>query len=188
MPQKIDNDTNCLLFLQQDNPDALEYLIRVYFPVVCSYANKIIDNWAEAEDIAEELFIKLWERRNTIKNFNEIKGFLYTAARNASLNLLRGRNREKKRHLEFVQNQDADPGEFIYEEMLAEIRKAMQTLPEKMREIFILSYYKKMSNAEIAVHLNLSNQTVRNQKTKAIAVLKALLKEKTFFLLLGHML
>lgn len=181
---KIDNDISCLHYLQQGNPDALEYLIRIYFPLVCKYATKITDNKAEAEDIAEDIFVKVWERRNSFAGFSELKGFLYTAAHNAALNILRSRQRERLRHKEFAQIQADGSAGFVYEEMLAEIRKSLDVLPPKMREIFILSYYKKMSNAEIAEYLQLSQQTVRNQKTKAIALLRFLLKDKDFLLLI----
>ena len=66
----------------------------------------------------------------------------------------------------------------MYAELLAEIRKAIDTLPQKMREIFILAYFKKMTNEEIALHLQLSNQTVRNQKATALATLRKALRHK----------
>ncbi|HRQ50053.1 MAG TPA: sigma-70 family RNA polymerase sigma factor, partial [Agriterribacter sp.] len=77
---------------------------------------------------------------------------------------------------------DSDESEIIYSELLVEIRKSIDALPAKMREIFILSHYKKMSNEAIAAHLKLSHQTVRNQKSKALALLRKWLKHRNLFL------
>jgi RNA polymerase sigma-70 factor (family 1) len=187
--QKIETDDNCLNLLRQGNSFALQYLIRIYFPVLCQYAEKITSNRAEAEDVTEEVFIKLWQRHAAFTSFNEVKGFLYTSTRNGSLNVLRGRQRQQLRHEAFAQTHKADGepsiDEMVYEELLAEIRKTIALLPEKMRKIFILSYYKKMTNQEIADYLQLSQQTVRNQKTKALGLLKDLLKDKAFIMLMG---
>ncbi len=178
------NEHNILNLLQEGNLNALDYLIKTYFAPLCLYGEKIINNRAEVEDITEELFIKLWERKYVFENIHQLKGFLFTSIRNACLNSIRNTNRKNERHKEFVENDTISDNEFVEEEMLAEIQKTINSLPEKMRKIFILSYYKKMSNDEIAAYLNLTNQTVRNQKTNAINTLRKLLKEKSFLTLL----
>ncbi len=61
--RKISNDEDCLFFLKQDAPAALEYLIHIYFPVLCRYVEKITTNRAEAEDATEDVLIKLWDRQ-----------------------------------------------------------------------------------------------------------------------------
>jgi RNA polymerase sigma-70 factor (ECF subfamily) len=187
---KVVNDASCLFYLEQDDPAALEYLIKIYFPVLCNYVERIVVNRAEAEDVTEDVFIKVWERRRSIKTLHALKGFLYTTARNAALNVLRSRKREHVRNKEFSENHKEDLQEdtFVYEEMLAEIRRSIYHLPEKVREIFILSYYEKMSNAEIADRLHLSQQTVKNQKTRALLLLKKALQGKSFLFLLATML
>ena len=187
---KVVNDTSCLFYLEQDDPAALEYLIKIYFPVLCNYVEKIVANRAEAEDVTEDAFIKVWERRKSIQTIHGLKGFLYTTVRNAALNVLRSRKRAHLRNQEFTENysENPDADTFVYEEMLAEIRKSIYHLPERLREIFILSYYKKMSNAEIATSLHLSQQTVKNQKTRALLLLKNALKGKSFFFLFAIML
>lgn len=180
------SDDDCFRLLKQGDSGVLQYLIRIYSPVLNRYLVQITSiNSAEAEDVVLEVFIKLWERRSRFTSFGEVKGFLYVAARNGGLNLLRGKQREKKRAATFTQlygNETAIGSEAetetVYAELLAEIRKSIYSLPPRMREIFILSYYKKRSDKWIAAHLDLSHQTVRNHKTRALALLRKWLGKK----------
>ena len=188
---KVDpcNDDDCFRLLQEGDSAAFHYLIRIYFPVLGRYACRVTRiSSAEAEDVIEEVFIRLWERRVQFTGFGEVKGFLYTSVRNGCINVLRSRQREATRTAAYMQlyakSGDSGEAEVIYSELLAEIRKSVDALPAKMREIFILSHYKKMSNEAIAAHLNLSHQTVRNQKSKALALLKQWLKQKNPLLLM----
>lgn len=183
------DDLFYLSLLQQGKEDALTYWVNIYFPILCSYANKIIDDEAQAEDLTEDLFIKLWEKRLSFASINELKSFLYTSIRNASLNVIRQRQREKKRHTFFSQQNslDTDNG-FWEEEVLAEIRKSIYELPPQMRKIFILSFFEKKTNDEIAETLNITNQTVRNQKSNALTILRKLLREKAFLVLFSYLI
>lgn len=191
MKMHIANDTDCLQMLSGGETTALQYLIRIYFPVLCRYARSVMrSGHIDAEDVVEEVFIKLWQRHADFKNISEVKGFLYTSVRNSCLNILRSRQREQARNEAFMHLYAAEAQgterEIIISELLALIRKAADELPPKMREIFFLSYYKKMSTPEIAEQLKLSHQTVRNQKSKALSLLKKQFHEKShaFFLLL----
>lgn len=190
---KVDccNDDDCFRLLAQGDGAVFHYLIRIYFPVLKRYALQITHiSSAEAEDVIVEVFVKFWERRTQFTNFGEVKGFLYTSVRNGCLNVVRSKQREQARIATFIQlygneTVSSDEAEIIYSELLAEIRRSVDALPAKMREIFILSHYKKMSNEAIAAHLNLSHQTVRNQKSKALALLRQWLKQKSTLLLVA---
>lgn len=180
---KIENDHICIEYLKQNRQEALAYLIKIYFPILRKYAINIIQNEAEAEDITEDVFIKIWNKRADFDIFSELKAFMYTSIKNASLNILRARKRENNRHVHFTELSIEDGvNEILFEELLAEIRKSIITLPPKMRQIFILSYYEKMSNDDIAAHLHLTKQTVKNQKTKAINILKSIIGDKNYWL------
>jgi RNA polymerase sigma-70 factor (family 1) len=180
MMTKIENDFACLDLLREGKTEAYHYLIRVYFPVLKNYAAKILDDTAVIEDIVDDVFIKVWFNREKFNDFVEIKKFLYTSVRNACLNHLRNIQREKVKHNVFSEvyvNTEVEEGEeLIQSELFAEIRKAIENLPEKMREVFIMAYLEKIDNYKIAETLNLSYQTVRNQKTKALTLIRKSLK------------
>ena len=178
------NDTNCCALFAKGQSEAYHYLIRIYFPVLCHYANNIVEDQMAAEDIVDEVFIKLWEQKPSFEHINEIKKFLYVAVKNASLNFLRSEKRAEQRHQVFLQKYTedgaSDARELLFHEMLSEVRKALDSLPDKMREVFILAYVKQLSNQQIAETLNLSYQTVRNQKSQSIIRLKKRLGSQGF--------
>ena len=180
------NDEQWLRLLMQGEVVGLQHLIRVYFPILRRYAIKVLNTTTFAEDIVEDVIVKMWERKETFTCPDEIKGFLYTSVRNSCINSIRSRQREHARFHAFTQmhEQEADisfGSEIIYSEVLADLRKSVDTLPVKMREVFILSHFKEMSNQDIANHLNLSQQTVRNQKTRAFRLVKQWFNQKRAF-------
>ena len=170
------NDINCCALFSEGNSEAYHYLIRIYFPVMSHYCFNIVSDQMAAEDIVDEVFLKLWELKPSFQEISDIKKYLYVSIKNASLNYLRSQKRAEQRHQAFLQNhaedETSEDQEIVFHELLAEVRKAMDTLPKKMRTIFILAYIKQLSNQEIAEQLNLSYQTVRNQKSKSILRLK----------------
>ena len=180
MPADVRDDNDCYSQLKAGNDGAFRYLIRIYGPVLCQYADKLIMNSAAAEDIVTDVFVKLWEKRDSFETFLHVKKFFYTAVRNACMNYKRDKEREQRKYKTFMETNDASfiTDEIIYAELLADVQKAIDGLPGKMRLIFILSYIEQLGNKEIAQQLHLSDQTVRNQKTKALAVIRGKLKYK----------
>lgn len=178
--EKINTDEDCYRLLSEGNSDAFYYLIRIYFPIYCNISTKIVSDADAAQDITHNIFIKVWESRKQFSDFEAIKKYLYTAVKNASLNHLRNKQREKARHelfaLTHYDTVEADTGEIIHAELMAAVRKAIDQLPAKMRQVFILSYVEQLSNEEVAEKLQLSYQTVRNQKSRALLILRGLLK------------
>ena len=127
MKMHVANDNDCLQLLSRGETAALQYLIRIYFPVLCRYARSVIrSGHVDAEDVVEEVFIKLWQRHADFKNISEVKGFLYTSVRNSCLNVLRSRKREQTRNEAFVDLYTTETQgierEIIISELLALIR------------------------------------------------------------------
>lgn len=155
------------------------YFRQLYLPLGM-YALRIVDNADDAEDIVEDTFIKAWQAISggtKIENFNS---YIYRSVRNECVSFLR-----RKRELE---NIDSIPE--ICEEIIdttfrdARIWKAIDELPKKCREVFLMSKRDGFSNAEIAEELGISIKTVKNQMTKAFARLRESLStgHKPFFL------
>lgn len=176
------NDKDQLELLKSNDTATWEYLIRIYFPVLCRFAGRIMGYGPDAEDIVSDVLVRTWHQSTGFKDMLQLKKYLYTSVRNACLNSLRSRKREKSRHETFVNTYLADDNqiekELIYSELLAEIRKEIDSLPTRMRQIFILSYYRKMANDEISAYLQLSQQTVRNQKSTALSQIRKALKDR----------
>ncbi len=144
------------------------------------YALRIVDNTSDAEDIVEETFMKAWQAISSGTEIGHFKSYMYRCVRNECVSFLRG-----KKEMEPI---DSIPeiSEEVMDTSFRDVRiwKAIDELPEKCREIFLMSKRDGLSNAEIAEELNISVKTVKNQMTKAFARLRESLStgHKPFFL------
>jgi RNA polymerase sigma-70 factor (family 1) len=160
---------------------AFRQVMDRYFPIITHFALRIVGNRAAAEDIAEETFIKLWQGRERVGNFQSVKAFLFITAKNACLNELRAGKNLARREQVFAgsgEEEAAIDREIIRAEVWAEIWRAADALPEKMREVFKLGFVEGLPNREIAKLLGLSVNTVKGQKARAIELLKEKLNNK----------
>ena len=155
------------------------YFRRLYLPLGM-YALRIVDNADDAEDIVENTFIKAWQTISSGSEIEHFNSYIYRCVRNECISFLRGRK----------EIEDIDSIAEICEEVIdtsfrdATIWKAIDDLPEKCREIFLMSKRDGMTNVEIAEEMNISIKTVKNQMTKAFARLRESLstEHKPFFL------
>lgn len=165
--------------LQEDEHQFMEALFKTYFPLVCKSIYRLIPDMATAEDLAQEVFIKIWNRREQL---NEVyfKAYLHRAAVNMALDHIDKHKRRGGPHLEIGPTQEELPGPapvVHLKETKAKIQQAINQLPEKCREVFVLSRYEEMSYKEIAQALQISVKTVENQMITALKKLRVSLKE-----------
>lgn len=152
---------------------------RLFLPLGM-YALRIIGNADDAEDLVEETFIKVWESVSSGLEVRNFDALMYRSVRNQCLGFLRARK----------PLDDIDSIPDVCDEAIdtslrdARIWKAIDELPEKCREIFLMSKRDGYSNAEIADELGISVKTVKNQMTKAFSRLRESLSSghKPFFL------
>lgn len=152
---------------------------KLYLPLGM-YALRIVNDPDVAEDLEQDAFMKAWQYIENGGNIENFSSFMYRAVRNICLSYLHGK-------IEMLD--ESDIPEVGEEEIDTSIRdaaiwKAIDGLPEKCREIFLMSKRDGMSNQEIAEELGISVKTVKNQMTKAFSRLRDSLSEghKPFFL------
>lgn len=149
---------------------------RYYF-LIYQYAKRWLHNRQEAEDVVSETFIKLLQRRGQMESPAKITAFLKVTARNACLDILKHNRVKSAKHADLLQNLllTSEP-DFswleVREEFLRLVYAEVEKMPRKMKEIFLLSYKEGLKPAEIAERLNLNVQTVSNQKSNAIKLIK----------------
>ncbi|MNR13600.1 ECF RNA polymerase sigma factor SigW [compost metagenome] len=152
------------------------------------YACKIIKDEEDAEDIVQEVFLYLWDKRSTIILKSSISSYLYSAVRFKFFNLLDRKKIRTDYKTSF--QRFLDQGEYVTDNYIREkefsqlIEKEIAALPDKMREIFELSRKNHLSRKEIAEQLNLSEKTVKNQINNALKILRRKLGIVAFLLLL----
>lgn len=156
--------------VSQGDPGAFRTLFAAYFPILCRFAEKYLGDVAMAEDVVQETFIKVWKTKGTYATAPELKGFLYTVTRNGCLNVLRSREREDARHKAAAAFPEEE--EVAGLEHLAAIYVLVAGMPDKMREVFLLSFEQGLSIGQIARKMDISLKTVRNQKYKSLQLLR----------------
>jgi len=152
------------------------------------FAYKMIGDKQEAEDAVQNAFISYWNvKKNVGSAAHIIKSFLYTTVRNTCLDILKHQTVVRK----FRDQLEADPvdekdieQEIIRAEVLGEIFRAIELLPPGCRQVLEMSYLLGKKNQEIAEELQISINTVKTQKQRALQLLKMNLTSNTFPLLL----
>ena len=175
------------LLFSGDNKAFIEIYNR-FQVLLYVYACKITMDKEEAEDIVQEVFIYLWDKRAAIVLKSSLSSYLYSAVRYKFFNLLD----HKKIRKDYLQSfQDfLDRGEYITDNYIREkefsqlIEKEIAALPNKMREIFELSRRQNLSRKQIAEKLDVSEKTVKNQINNALKILRGKLGFFPFLLLL----
>jgi RNA polymerase sigma-70 factor, ECF subfamily len=175
---------------------AFTSLFKIHYPPLKAYACLFVDS-ESAEDIVQEVFIYVWENKGTITIHTSIKAYLFKATYTRCLNYL---YRQKMmttnyRHIERELRDyeasfyDPDKNEIIRKlymnDLREEINQAIESLPQKCREVFTLSYIMDMKNKEISKFLDISVSTVEKHINYALKVLRQLLQNKIITLALA---
>jgi RNA polymerase sigma-70 factor (ECF subfamily) len=160
----------------------------MHYARVYLFIKRIIDEPDDAQDITAETFVKLWNLRANFETHQHIKAFLFTTARNACMDYLRSRQRQQTNKKEFsyfwVGYEDASfQQDEIKVEVLEQIHTEIENLPQQCKRIFKMAYFARKKNAQIAMELGLTEQTVRNQKSRAIKILRIALTGSQVILL-----
>ena len=159
---------------------------ELYYDQLCYFLNFYTQDITIIEDVLQEVYLKLWENRDEIE-IQYIKTYLFHAAKNRVLNHLRD---EQNRHylLEnwFNQQQQEKQGKECYdlEQFTTLLYKAIEQLPEKCREIFLLSRQEKLTYKQIAEKLDISVKTVEAQMGIALKRIRDTLSTASFSFLL----
>lgn len=182
------NEKDLIVRLKNGDQTAFELLFHFYYPGLVMYSTQFTADRMEAEEIVQDFFVRFWQRHQQIIPSDSLKSYLFLSVKNGSLNFLKHKKIEEKyiRSMTELSNNHLvyDPDLYIASELQEKIKKAIDLLPEKCREIFIMSRMRGLKNEEIAAELNLSKRTVETQISKALKVLRVELKDYVGLLVL----
>ncbi len=164
--------------MSEGDENAFQFFFDKYYTDLCNFVNQYINNPETAEELVQDLFVYLWEKRADISLHSSVKAYLYLSSKNKSLNFIRN-NKTKNRLLEKYRIEKTEihthSDSFLDSEELSELLKSsIDSLPDRCREIFLLSRKMELSHKEIAAKLNISPKSVENQ----IAIALKKLREK----------
>lgn len=174
--------------LREGSKDAYQLLFNRYAPRIFAFAKSYLKSREDAEELLQELFLKIWEIRATLDDSKNIKSLLFKICINLIYDFIRRKNIEHA-YLAFAgqndqSNSDSTWHEVIYQDMLNHLNKLVDTMPDQRRLIFRLSKEEGLTNDEIAMRLQLSKRTVENQLYRAISFLRDRIGQSSLPLLL----
>ena len=176
-------DGDLLNELKSSSTFAFRVLFDKYSKKIYAFSLSYLNSKEEAEEIVQEVFLKIWKVREKLSTQKSFESYLFTIAKNAILNTIRKSNYHKA----FLEYAKLHPNKNIlldeeldFNELNRAYKKSVENLSERRKEIFLLSREKSMSNAEIAKQLGISVKTVENQMTSAFADIKKSLRSLGF--------
>lgn len=164
--------------LRRDDGDALEALVQRYWSSLLGYAIRIIGSVDAAEDVAQDTFCRLWDHRDRWNPTESVRGLLFRIARNLSIST----RRRGALHNRVTAVLAVDPPVTVTpldaleaDDLAGVLNGAIETLPARRREVFVLRCVHGLSYREVADVMGISPQTVANQLSHALASLRTML-------------
>lgn len=178
-------DVTFIHSLHNGEHKAFEKIFNRYYKALCSYVYGFIKEASATDDIVQELFVTLWNKRRDFENLEKIVSFLFVSARNAAINFLRHEQIKQEKLKNYAAEREDWESEdyWLMEEFDRKLERWLQNLPPECRKIIELSIDGK-KNAEIAALLQLSINTVKNQKVKGYKILRDLYRDEYLLILL----
>lgn len=157
---------------------AFDELFKEYFPKIRKFLFGFLESDAEAEDLAQDVFVKLWQNKSFLENVDNLNAYLYRMSKNMLFNYLKHpRIRELTSISDFLEIPTMEKLEEILfaDELEVLINTTVDRMPAQRKTIFNLSRRDKLTNAEIAVRLNISKRTVEAHISAALSDLRKVL-------------
>ena len=179
-PSKI-SDAVLALFIKRGEKEAFSELYERYAAKIYHFSLSYLKNEADAKNLVQEVFIQVWEKRESLDTSKNIRSYIFKITVNAIYDFIKHKNIEDAfnnfARINFDIHTNDTWDSVIFEEMKSILNRLVDQMPEQRRIIFNLSKRKGLTNKEIAQKLNISKRTVENQLYRAIIYLKEKLKK-----------
>jgi RNA polymerase sigma-70 factor (ECF subfamily) len=180
------NESLLLERLKAGEEEAFNEIYNSYAPSLTSFAAARLTSLDEANDIIHDLFIHLWQERENITITISLRAFLFAAIRYRIIDHIR-KNSSRKKYAEQIAKmpvhaQEETENKIFEKELREKLDNAINQLSPRTKEVFKLSRFEHLSVKEIAEKMDVSEQTVKNQLTTALAQLRSLLGKVMFVL------
>lgn len=176
----VDSTPQLILEFAQGNERAFLKIFELHHHALYRHVIRFVKSPDLASDIVQDVFIKLWENRSSIKVEHSLKAYLFTIARNHVLNVLKRASIEESIKKEIItyaqQSHTSNEDNVVYKDFTSFAEKAIESLPPQRRLIFKMHIDEGKDNEQIATSLNISKNTVRDHLVKATKFVRNYLK------------
>jgi RNA polymerase sigma-70 factor (ECF subfamily) len=174
------DDRQLVSRLKVGDKKAFEEIFRKYREKIYYFAIRYYNSAEDAENVIQDVFIKLWDEREGVKEELSLNNYIYTIAKNHLFNIQRKKINEKAYRSYIVDHLVQTPNlenELIYADLKVKIDKIIEELPAQRKKVFILSNFEGFTNKELASQLNLSVRTIEVHKSLALQTIRKALKK-----------
>ena len=188
--KNLTNEKNLVQALKNGDKVAFEKIFRIYYKQLYFFCYSFLNQKEDAENLTQDVFVKLWVNRASLDCEKSFSGFLFTMTKNLTLNYIRKTIHQQIFVSQLLNNKPEDccqtEKQVSFNEAKSILNNLINQLPTKRKEIFSLSREKGLSHKEISKHLGISVHTVESQMSKALKFIRNGLKDfaQTFLLLL----
>lgn len=171
MNDMFKDDRQFILELKKGNRKAFAFLFKTHYSGLVSYVFNLCKNKKQAEDIVQNIIFKFWNKKESFDEKKSLKGYLYRMAYNEFVDEMRRQNKRLQFHEELkhqITLSHIESDEEVKDRKRAAVLKAIDNLPDKCRETFMLHKQNGLKYKEIAEELGISVKTVENHISKAL--------------------
>lgn len=185
----LKDETVLLDEIKRGNGQAFHSLFSRYYRRLLGYASRFVDDYMVAEDLVQDSFARLWEKREMLESVS-LSSLLFTIVRNNCINHLKRQALVDIHSVDWLENLDGEERLYnldfcpdvemtlLYKELMAQIPQVLEQLPPRSREIFLMSRRQGLKNREIAERLAISTTAVEKHIKRALEAFEHHFKEK----------
>ncbi|WP_436488703.1 RNA polymerase sigma factor [Chitinophaga sp. ARDCPP14] len=171
------NEKELLSRIAEGDEQAFAAIFDQYYPLLFTYVNRIIQSTPETESILQDIFMKIWQGRETLQFVERFSPYLWVMSRHHALNAMRNLARRSALLDDFARQVPVVETEETREWHLSLIDQAIKQLPEHCRQVWIMNRVNKMKQAEIAAALGIALPTVKKYMQQAIGLITQYVKD-----------
>jgi RNA polymerase sigma-70 factor (ECF subfamily) len=169
-----------LFLVSKGDEHAFSKIVKYYSAIIYTHALTYIKNAVQAEEITQDIFLSLWQRREELNHISNFQGYLYAMVRNRTISEFRKKilelNSKPVDELESLSPGPADSVEI--RELLEILMRGIQKLPTRRKQVFTMSRFDGMSYDEIAKNLGISKSSVNQHIVEALVFLRTYLRNQ----------
>jgi RNA polymerase sigma-70 factor (ECF subfamily) len=176
----LHNEKEILFLVSKGDEHAFSKIVKYYSAIIYTHALTYIKNAVQAEEITQDIFLSLWQRREELNHISNFQGYLYAMVRNRTISEFRKKilelNSKPVDELESLSPGPADSVEM--RELLEILMRGIQKLPTRRKQVFTMSRFDGMSYNEIAKNLGISKSSVNQHIVEALVFLRTYLRNQ----------
>lgn len=184
------HNTDLINLIGRDKQEAFRVIYDNYYESLCFYANRMLNNLDESEDVVQNIIIKLWENRENLETIVNVKSYLFRATYNSCLNIISRLGKKQiyqnESWLKLKEIEMEERDSLVYAELEKIVNKLIDELPDQCQRVFKMNRFEEKSYKEIAQELNITVKAVEGNISRALQKMRLGLRDYLYLILLMY--